>query len=40
MVLGSGIPLFLPMRRQLALELQECKPFKNGCVLVQYRVKH
>jgi dihydrofolate reductase len=39
-VLGSGIPLFLPMRRQLALELLECKPFKNGCVLVRYRVKH
>jgi dihydrofolate reductase len=39
-VLGSGIPLFLPMRRQLELELLECSPFSNGCVLVRYRVNH
>lgn len=39
-LLGSGIPLFHPMQRQLDLELLECKPFKNGCVLVTYRVKH
>ncbi len=39
-LLGSGIPLFLPMKRQVDLELLECKAFKNGCVLVWYRVKH
>ena len=39
-LLGSGIPLFLPMERQIDLELLECKTFKNGCVLVTYRVKH
>jgi dihydrofolate reductase len=39
-LLGSGIPLFHPMRRQINLELLECKTFKNGCVLVTYRVKH
>ena len=39
-LLGSGIPLFLPMDRQIDLELMECKSFKNGCVLVRYRVKH
>jgi len=38
-LLGSGIPLFLEMKRQIDLELLECKPFKNGCVLVTYRVK-
>ncbi len=37
-LLGSGIPLFLPMSRQIDLELVECKTFKNGCVLVTYRV--
>jgi dihydrofolate reductase len=39
-LLGSGIPLFLPLERQVDLELLECKVFKNGCVLVTYRVKH
>ena len=39
-LLGSGIPLFHPMDRQIDLELRECKPFKNGCVLITYRVKH
>ena len=39
-LLGSGIPLFHPMDQQIDLELLECKPFKNGCVLVTYRVKH
>jgi dihydrofolate reductase len=39
-LLGSGIPLFHPMNRQIDLELTECKTFKNGCVLVRYRVKH
>lgn len=39
-LLGSGIPLFLEMKQQINLELLECKPFKNGCVLVLYRVKN
>jgi dihydrofolate reductase len=39
-LLGSGIPLFHQMSRQIDLELQECRAFKNGCVLVKYRVKH
>jgi dihydrofolate reductase len=39
-LLGAGIPLFYPMNRQIDLELKECKPFKNGCVCVTYRVKH
>jgi dihydrofolate reductase len=39
-LLGSGIPLFHRMSRQIDLELRECRAFKNGCVLVSYRVKH
>jgi dihydrofolate reductase len=39
-LLGSGIPLFHPMSRQIDLELRECRTFKNGCVYVTYRVKH
>jgi dihydrofolate reductase len=39
-LLGSGIPLFHPMSRQIDLELRECRAFKNGCVYVSYRVKH
>jgi dihydrofolate reductase len=39
-LLGSGIPLFHPMSRQIDLELRECRAFKNGCVLVSYRVKY
>ena len=38
-LLGSGIPLFHEMSRQIDLDLIECKPFKNGCVLVTYKVK-
>lgn len=39
-LLGQGIPLFYEMNRQIDLELLECKPFKNGCVFVSYRVKN
>jgi dihydrofolate reductase len=39
-LLGSGIPLFHEMNHQIDLELLDCKPFKNGCVLVSYRVKN
>ena len=39
-LLGSGVPLFYEMSRQIDLELIECRPFKNGCVYVLYRVKN
>ncbi|MDQ2976433.1 MAG: dihydrofolate reductase family protein [Acidobacteriota bacterium] len=38
-LLGSGIPVFHEMERQIDLELLECKGLKNGCVMVTYRVK-
>jgi dihydrofolate reductase len=38
-LLGAGIPLFHPMSRQIDLELQECRAFKNGCVYVTYHIK-
>jgi dihydrofolate reductase len=37
---GSGVPLFHPMSRQIDLELQVCRAFKNGCVYVAYQMKH
>ncbi len=37
--LGSGIPAIHPMGRQIELDLLECRPFKNGCVYVLYRVQ-
>ncbi len=39
-LLGSGIPIFYEMSRQIDLELIDCRQFKTGCVLVTYRVKH
>jgi dihydrofolate reductase len=39
-LLGSGIPLFHAMSRQIDLELLECRTFTTGCVLVRYRIKH
>lgn len=39
-LLGSGVPLFHKMPRQLDLELTECKRMKNGCVYVRYKVKN
>jgi dihydrofolate reductase len=39
-LLGSGVPVFHPMTRDIRLELEECRPFKNGCVYVSYRVVH
>lgn len=38
-LLGSGVPLFHGMKKQINLELLECRPFKNGCVYVLYKVK-
>jgi dihydrofolate reductase len=39
-LLGSGIPLFTEMDRRIDLELLECRQLKNGCVFLNYRVKH
>ena len=39
-LLGSGIPIYHEMTRQINLELLDCQRFKNGCVTVTYRVKH
>jgi dihydrofolate reductase len=39
-LLGSGIPLFHEMNHQINLELLDCKPFKNGTILVSYKVEH
>ncbi len=39
-LLGSGIPIFFEMSRQIDLQLIECRAFKTGCVLVRYAVKH
>ena len=39
-LLGSGIPLFYEMSRQIDLELKECRQLSGGCVLLTYNVKH
>lgn len=39
-LLGSGIPLFHEMSRQINLELKECRQLSTGCVLLTYTVKH
>jgi dihydrofolate reductase len=39
-LLGSGIPLFHETRRQIDLELLDCKPCSHGKILVTYRVKN
>ena len=39
-LLGSGIPLFYEMARQIDLKLTDCKVLKDGAVVVSYRVKH
>ena len=39
-LLGTGIPLFYEMSRQIDLELIECQTLANGCVVVSYKVKH
>jgi len=38
-LLGSGIPLFYEISRQVDLELIKSQVFKNGCVSISYRVK-
>lgn len=39
-LLGSGIPLFHEMTKQINLTLVKCQELKNGCVVLTYRVKH
>lgn len=39
-LLGSGIPAFHKMSRQIDLELTECKAMKSGCVYVYYKVNN
>lgn len=38
-LLGSGIPLFHGLKKQLDLELLECRQLKSGSVYVRYRIK-
>ena len=39
-LLGSGIPLFHEMKKQIDLELLDCKILNGGYLAVTYRVKH
>lgn len=39
-LLGSGIPLFHEMKKQIDLEFIDCKILKGGYLIVTYRVKH
>lgn len=39
-ILGSGIPLFYQMKRQIDLELLDCLTLKGGYLATSYRVKH
>lgn len=38
-LLGSGVPLFHEMKRQIDLDLLDCKVLKGGYLAVTYRVK-
>lgn len=38
-LLGSGIPLFHEMERQIDLELVDCRTLKGGYLVASYRVK-
>jgi dihydrofolate reductase len=38
-LLGTGVPLFPGLTRQVDLELIDSKVFKTGCVALTYRVK-
>ena len=39
LLLGSGVPLFHELSRQIDLELVKSQQMSNGCVLVIYRMK-
>ena len=38
-ILGSGIPLFPEIERQINLELFEVKRLKNSCIVLSYRIQ-
>ena len=38
-LLGSGIPLFPEIERQINLELFEVKRLKNSCIVLSYRIQ-
>ena len=38
-ILGSGIPLFPEIERQINLKLFEVKRLKNGCIVLSYRIQ-
>jgi len=38
-ILGSGIPLFSEIERQINLELLKVKRLKKSCILLSYRIK-
>jgi dihydrofolate reductase len=38
-LLGSGIPAFHRLSRQIDLELIDCRRFTTGCVILSYRVR-
>jgi len=38
-LLGSGVPLFHEMKRQINLELLDCKVLEGGYLAISYRVK-
>lgn len=38
-ILGSGIPVFYDMSRQIDLELVKLQPLSNGCVVLTYHRK-
>lgn len=37
-LLGAGVPLFLPLKRQIDLDLLEVRQLPGGCVGLSYRV--
>jgi dihydrofolate reductase len=39
-LLGSGIPLFHEMSKQIDLELVKCQQLSNGCVVLTYSIRH
>jgi dihydrofolate reductase len=39
-LLGSGIPLFYEMPRQINLELSKFQQLSNGCTVLTYQVNH
>ena len=40
LLLGTGVPAFHALSRQVDLDLTSCRQFSNGCVLLSYTVRH